>query len=130
MRSALDTGHNWYAIQGGRSMGTTANYLAPQVSHSPEASAPVLTVFLDDLPARIPVWELKALSLLSRFLPVIVLIPKVCAKDESISGKIAASPPLEAAATPNLLGLLGQAVDQLQAQSPKADLVFGDVTVS
>jgi len=111
-------------------MGTTAKHLAPQVSHSPEASAPVPAVFLDDLPARIPVWELKESSLLSRFLPVIVLIPKACAKDESIFGKIAASPSLEAAATPKLLGLLGRAVEQLQAQSAKADLVFGDVTVS
>jgi hypothetical protein len=111
-------------------MGTTAKHFASQVSHSPEASASVPAVFLHDLPARIPVWELNESSLLSRFLPVIVLIPKACAKDESISGKIAASPPLEGVATPKLLGLLGQAVEQLQAQSAKADLVFGDVTVS
>jgi hypothetical protein len=57
-------------------MGAAAKNLVPQVIQSPGESGPVSALFLDDLSTRIPIIELKEFPQLSRFVLVIVLIPK------------------------------------------------------
>ena len=111
-------------------MGAAAKNLVSQVIQSPGESGPVTALFLDDLPTRIPIIKPKEFPQLSRFVQVIVLVPKSSVKDQSISQKIARKSLTETAATPKLLVLLDQAIEQLKAPSAKADFVFGDVTVS
>ena len=111
-------------------MGAIARHLVSQVVQSPGESAPVPALFLDDLLTRMPLAELKEFHQLSRFVPVIVLIPKSSVKDLDSSRKIATKSAMETPATPKLLGLLGQAMEQLKPPTARADFVFGDVAVS
>ena len=110
-------------------MGAATKDLVPQVIRSPGGSGTVPALFLDDLPTRIPIMELKEFPQLSRFVLVIALIPKSSVKDQSISRKIATKSLTETAATPKPRGLLDQAVEQLKMPSA-TDFVFGDVKVS
>ena len=68
--------------------------LIPQLAQSSAEPRPIPALFLDDSVARIPIVDLKEIRQLSGFLPLVVLIPKSCLKDQAISTKIAASKPL------------------------------------
>jgi len=111
-------------------MVSTARTPIPQVIQSLGGSRPAPALFLDDSRNRIPIMELKELWQLLRLMPVIVLIPKSSAKDQSAARISATKSLMETAATAELLGRLGQAVEQLKTPSAKADFAFGDVTLS
>ena len=86
--------------------------------------------FLDESLSRIPSMDLKEIHSLSRFLPVIVLIPRATAKDQAARGRAVATPSRESSETTKLLGVFSQAIERFQSTSAEARFAFGDVTVS
>jgi len=88
-------------------------------------------LFFDESLSRIPSVDLKEIQRLSRFLPVIVLIPRSTAKTQVAPRKITvATPPSESSDATKLLGVFGKAIERLKSTNAESMFAFGDVTVS
>jgi DNA-binding response OmpR family regulator len=108
----------------------TKNFI-PQLAQSSAKPRPIPALFLDDSLARIPIVDLKEIRQLSGFLPLVVLIPKSCVKDQAISTKIAARKPLnQNSEAVKVLSLFGKAAERFKSMNAEAEFVFGDVTVN
>jgi two-component system, OmpR family, alkaline phosphatase synthesis response regulator PhoP len=92
---------------------------------------PDAELFFDESLSRIPSVDLKEIQLLSRFLPVIALIPRSTAKNQVASRKImVAKRSSKSSDATKLLGVLGKATERFKSTSAESMLAFGDVTVS
>lgn len=88
-------------------------------------------LFFDESLSRIPSVDLTEIQRLSRFLPVIVLIPRSTAKDQVTSHKsLLARPSNDGGDTTKLLGFFGKAVQRFKSTSAESVFSFGDVTVN
>jgi DNA-binding response OmpR family regulator len=90
--------------------------------------APDMELFLDESLSQIPNIDLKEIHSLSRFLPVIVLIPRATAKDQ-VARCTTMTPSGRSSETTKLLGVFGQAIDRFKSKSAEPTFAFGDVTV-
>jgi DNA-binding response OmpR family regulator len=87
--------------------------------------------FFDESLSRIPSVDLHEIQRLTRFLPVIVLIPKSTAKTQAVPHKIAvAKSSSESSDATKLLGVFGQAMERFKSTNMESMFTFGDVTVS
>jgi len=92
---------------------------------------PAAKLFFDESLSRIPSVDLKEIQRLSRFLPVIVLIPRSTAKNQVALRKITlAKSSSEGSAATTLLGIFGKAMERFKSTGAESTFVFGDVTVS
>jgi DNA-binding response OmpR family regulator len=95
------------------------------------ATEPDMELFFDESLSRIPSVDLNEIQRLSRFLPVIVLIPKSSAKTQCAPRKITlAKSSSESYDATKLLGALGQAMERLKSTNAESMFTFGDVTIS
>jgi DNA-binding response OmpR family regulator len=99
-----------------------------QVLEQPSV-APDMELFLDESLSRIPSMDLKEIHSLSRFLPVIVLIPRATAKDQVARCKTVVTPSSQSSETTKLLGVFGKAIERFKSKSAEPMFAFGDVTV-
>jgi len=92
---------------------------------------PDVDLFLDESLSRIPSLDLNEIQRLSRFLPVIVLIPKSTAKPQGAPRKITvAKTSSESSEATKLLGVFGQAMERFKSTNLENVFTFGDVTIS
>ena len=92
---------------------------------------PDVELFFDESLSRIPSVDLNEIQRLSRFLPVIVLIPKSTAKTQGAPRKITvAKSSSECSAPTKLLGVFGQAMERFKTSDIESMFTFGDVTIS
>ena len=89
-----------------------------------------MELFFDESLSRIPSMDLKEIQGLSRFLPVIVLIPRSAAKDQVARHNTVATSSGESSETTKLLGVFGKAMERFKSTSAESMFAFGDVTVS
>jgi len=88
-------------------------------------------IFFDESLSRIPSVDLKDVHRLSRFLPVVVLVPRSAAKEPLSRQKISQMKPAdEQSAVPKLLGVTGKALERFQGISAESTFSFGDVHVN
>jgi DNA-binding response OmpR family regulator len=88
-------------------------------------------IFFDERLSPISSMDLKGIRELSRFLPVIVLIPRPVAPDRTAPQKISlAKSPGQGFETTKLLGVLGKVVERFKSTSEGNTAAFGDVTVN
>jgi DNA-binding response OmpR family regulator len=102
------------------------------VAQFPRASEePAAEFFFDESMSRVPSVDLKEIQRLSRFLPVIVLIPKSTAKTQGVPRKIAvAKASSKSSDATKLLGVFGQAMERFKSTNTESMFTFGDVTIS
>jgi DNA-binding response OmpR family regulator len=99
-----------------------------QIARTPAESDNEL--FFDERLSPISGMDLKEIRQLTRFLPVIVLIPRPVATDRLASHKVSpAKPSTERSEANKLLGVLEKAVEQFKG-SGGSTVAFGDVTVN
>jgi len=99
-----------------------------QIARAPAESDNEL--FFDERLSPISGMDLKEIRQLTRFLPVIVLIPRPVATDRLASHKVSpAKPSTERSEANKLLGVLEKAVEQFKG-SGGSTAAFGDVTVN
>jgi len=92
---------------------------------------PDAEVVFDEPLSRVPSVDLKEIERLSRFLPVIVLIPRSTAKNKVAPRKITvAKSSSDSPDATKLLGVFGKAMERLKSTSAESIFAFGDVTVS
>jgi DNA-binding response OmpR family regulator len=92
---------------------------------------PDAKLFFDQSLSRIPSVDLKEIQQLSRFLPVIVLIPRSTVKNQVAPRKItAAKSSSESSDATKLLGVFGKATERFENTSAESVFAFGDVTIS
>jgi len=92
---------------------------------------PDVDLFFDESLSRIPSLDLNEIQRLSRFLPVIVLIPKSTAKPQGAPRKITvAKTSSESSEATKLLGVFGQAMERFKSTNVENVFTFGDVTIS
>jgi len=97
-----------------------------RASEEPDAE-----LFFDESLSRVPSVDLKEIQELSRFLPVIVLIPKSTPKNQVAPRKITvAKSSSQTSDATKLLGVVGKAVEQFKTTSTESTFAFGDVTIS
>jgi len=88
-------------------------------------------IFFDESLSRIPSVDLEDVHRLSRFLPVVVLVPRSAAKEPLSRQKISQMKPAdEQSAVPKLLGVTGKALERFQGISAESTFSFGDVHVN
>jgi DNA-binding response OmpR family regulator len=103
----------------------------PVAQYARAATEPDMDLFFDESLSRIPSVDLNEIQRLSRFLPVIVLIPKSTAKTQDAPRKITvAKSSSESFDATKLLGALGQAMERLKSTNAESLFTFGDVTIS
>jgi DNA-binding response OmpR family regulator len=86
--------------------------------------------FFDNSLSRIPSVDFKEIQELSRFLPVIVLIPRSTAKNQVALRKITvAKPSSEGSDATKLLGVFGKVMERFKSTDAESMFAFGDVTV-
>ena len=102
-----------------------------QVAQFPHPSVrPEAELFFDESLSGIPSVDLKEIQRLSRFLPIIVLIPRCTAKDQVTAQRSpSARSSNEASDTTKLLGVFGKAVERFKSTSAST-FSFGNVTVN
>jgi len=91
--------------------------------------APDMDLFVDESLSQIPSIDLKEIHSLSRFVPVLVLIPRGTAKDQVARRKTVATCSTESSETTKLLGVFGKAIERFKSTSAEPMFAFGDVTV-
>jgi DNA-binding response OmpR family regulator len=92
---------------------------------------PDAEVVFDEPLSRVPSVDLKEIERLSRFLPVIVLIPRSTTKNQVAPRKITvAKSSSESPDATKLLGVCGKAMERFKSTSAESMFAFGDVTVS
>jgi DNA-binding response OmpR family regulator len=86
--------------------------------------------FFDDSLSRIASADFKDIQELSRFLPVIVLIPRSTAKNQVALRKITmAKSSSESSDAAKLLGVFGKVMERFKSTDAESMFAFGDVTV-
>jgi DNA-binding response OmpR family regulator len=112
--------------------GSTASVMKSPVAEFPRDSAePDTELCFDESLSRIPAVDLKEIRQLSRFLPVIVFIPRSTARNQVAPRKITvAKSSTENSGTASLLGVFGKALDRFKITSAESMFAFGDVTIS
>lgn len=106
------------------------NLIAERVQSSagPEQ---VSALVLEDSPARNRIVDLKEVQQLSRFLPIVLLIPRSSVTDGAALQKVAASKSVGSRPeAEKVLRHCGKAVAQLTGISADSEVAFGDVTVN
>jgi DNA-binding response OmpR family regulator len=94
------------------------------------SAEPDAEFFFDDSLSRIPSVDWKEVQELSRFLPVIVLIPRSTAKNQVALSKITvAKSSSESSDATKLLGVFGKAIERFKSTDAEGMFAFGDVTV-
>src|SRR5258708_8304605 len=87
-------------------------------------------LFVDDSLSRIPSVGFKEIQELSRFLPVIVLIPRSTAKNQVALSKITgAKSSRESSDATKFLGVFGKVMERFKSTDAGSMFAFGDVTV-
>ena len=88
-------------------------------------------IFFDESLSPITGVDLEEIHRLSRFLPVIVLIPRSTAEDQVAPPKLSvAKSSSRGSRTTKLLGVLGKAVERFQSPGEGSTVAFGDVSVN
>ena len=96
-----------------------------QGSKEPDAE-----IFFDESLSRIPSVDLKEIQQLSRFLPVIVFIPRSTARNQFAPRKITvAKSSSESSDTTSLPGIFGNALERFTIAGAEGMFAFGDVTI-
>ena len=91
---------------------------------------PDAEIFFDESLSRIPSVDLKEIQQLSRFLPVIVFIPRSTARNQFAPRKIAVTKSSsESSDTTSLLGVFGNALERFTIARAESMFAFGDVTI-
>jgi hypothetical protein len=97
----------------------------------PTAAQPVPVFFLNESGTPMRIVDLKEAWQLSRFVPVVVLLPAPPAKSGGTSAKTAGSKSADQnSGTSTFLNLFGKAMAEFKGNCTEGDLVFGDVKVS
>jgi DNA-binding response OmpR family regulator len=110
---------------------TAAVMKTPVTQFARASEEPAVELFFDESLSGIPSVDLKEIQRLSRFLPVIVLIPRSTAKDQVALRKITlAKSSSERSGATTLLGVFGKAMERFKSTGAESTFVFGDVTVS
>ena len=103
----------------------------PVAQFARATTEPDVELFLDDSLSQIPGVDMNEIQRLSRFLPVIVLIPKSTAKIQGAPRKITvAKSSGECSDATKLLGVFGQAMERFKSTNVENVFTFGDVTIS
>jgi DNA-binding response OmpR family regulator len=119
------------AAPNGEGSSTAAVMKTPVTSFARTSEEPAAELFFDESLSRIPGVDLKEIQRLSRFLPVIVLIPRSAAKNQLALRKITlAKSSSESSGATTLLGVFGKGMEQFTSTGAESTFVFGDVTVS
>jgi DNA-binding response OmpR family regulator len=91
---------------------------------------PDTEIFFDESLSRIPSVGLKEIQQLSRFLPVIVFIPRSTARNQFAPRKITVTKSSsESSETTSLLGVFGNALERFTIARAEGMFAFGDVTI-
>jgi len=91
---------------------------------------PDAEIFFDESLSHIPSVDLKEIQQLSRFLPVIVFIPRSTARNQFALRKITvAKPSNESSDTTSLFGVFENALDRFTIARAESVFAFGDVTI-
>jgi DNA-binding response OmpR family regulator len=110
-------------------MGTVTKNLISQLMPAP--AQPVLRLFLNDSMTPIQTMGLKEARQLSRFVPVIVLVPASPADNTSNPTHTARNNSVsETSGTSKLVELFGKAMTQSPVNTAESHIAFGDVKVN
>jgi hypothetical protein len=97
----------------------------------PAVAQPVLGFFPNDSGAPVRIVDLKEARQLSRFVPVIVLLPASPADERDNPAPAEANKSFgDNSGTSRFLNLFGKAMTEFKGKGLEADLAFGDVKVS
>jgi DNA-binding response OmpR family regulator len=103
----------------------------PVAQFARATAEPDVELYFDESLSRIPSVDLNEIQRLSRFLPVIVLIPKSSAKTQGAPRKITvAKSSSESSDATKLLGVFGQAMERFKSTNAETMFTFGDVTIN
>lgn len=112
-------------------MGGTAKTLIPRLMRDSTEPTSETALCLDDLLVRMRTVNLNEIRHLSRFVPVIVLIPESSVHGETVQPKIACNGSSnETADLAKILGISGKPTEQLRTPSPNGEFLFGQVSVN
>lgn len=112
-------------------MGAILKNLPTQLMRSSAKHEPISRICLDDSLGQIRTANLKEVQRLSRFVAIVVLIPKSNAKDQSVLPKIAAKSLGENSETSKLLRQLTKTVQEYENTNAQGgELGFGDAAVN
>jgi DNA-binding response OmpR family regulator len=96
-----------------------------------DSTEPDTELCFDESLSRIPHMDLKEIRQLSRFLPVIVFIPRSTARSQVAARKITVpKSSTDSSDTTSLLGVFGKALERFKITSVGSMFAFGDVTIS
>jgi DNA-binding response OmpR family regulator len=111
---------------------STASVMNTQVAEfARDSMEPDVELFFDESLSRIPSVDLREIQQLSRFLPVIVFIPRSRARNQIAPRKITmAKSSNESSTTTSLLGVFGNALERFKITRAESMFAFGDVTIS
>jgi DNA-binding response OmpR family regulator len=111
---------------------STASVMNTQVAEfARDSMEPDAELFFDESLPRIPSLDLREIRQLSRFLPVIVFIPRSRARNQIAPRKITvAKSSNESSAITSLLGVFGNALERFKITRAESMFAFGDVTIS
>lgn len=112
-------------------MRAVATNLIPEPAQSSEEPDQASALALGDSLARLPVVGAKEVQQLSRFLPIVLLIPKSSLTDGGVPHIVAASKSIaQKPEAGKLFGHFSEAIPQLKITSVESAVVFGDVAVN
>jgi Transcriptional regulatory protein, C terminal len=101
------------------------------VQFAPTAMEPEAEFLCDESLSRIPSVDWKEIQRLSRFLPVLVFIPRPAGKYQVAPRKEAVPKPSgKGSGTTKLLGVFGKAMERFKSTGSESTYAFGDVTLS
>jgi DNA-binding response OmpR family regulator len=111
---------------------STAPVMNTQVAElARDSMEPDAELFFDESLSRIPSVDLREIQQLSRFLPVIVFIPRSRAQNQVAPRKITvAKSSNKSSTTTSLLGVFGNALERFKITRAESMFAFGDVTIS
>jgi DNA-binding response OmpR family regulator len=102
----------------------------PVVQLARASVEPGAEFFFDDSLSRIPSVDFKDIQELSRFLPVIVLIPRSTAKNQVALRNITVAKSSSGSSdATKLLGVFGKVMERFKSTDAESMFAFGDVTV-
>jgi DNA-binding response OmpR family regulator len=114
-------------LEGDKYMGAVAKNLIPQLVPS-SASRPLMPV---DSATTSQTIGLKEAQQLSKFMPVLVLVPATSSKNRTVGAAAARNiSPIESPEAALLLQFLQNAMSQVKAKKVGGDLLFGDAKVN
>jgi DNA-binding response OmpR family regulator len=110
---------------------STASVMKTQVAEfARDSTEPDAELFIDESLSRVPSLDLREIRQLSRFLPVIVFIPRSRAQNQVARRKITVAKSSNESSTTSLLGVFGNTLERFKITRAESMFAFGDVTIS